>query len=354
MTQQLKRELEQELLKELLHYNLKHSNLNNLIDNLYDLLKKYTILLENANKAQTKTILTKFKKELKEQLNNFNIEEDLNTHLQTEKEIALIQYKGKLSEDLLTASLSKISLSLKDEILGYTINELLKGANAINKKKALELMEAMADMGVNEKIFDKNYKGSVGLKEKFADINVYLSNLEGRFKTIYRTTAKVYRERIKSEIEKEMKAEGWLYVATLDSRTSPICIKHDNNFYPKKKYISREATGAVPPLHFNCRSHLVLIQDKRDRDRYLRQAISGPKHLGYEFDDFIMEHPKIAEKIIGKKKLKDILYLKDKNKDLKIKDFIYCKKNKRGVKTCGFLSQKEMVNIFLQLTNTYK
>lgn len=45
-----------------------------------------------------------------------------------------------------------------------------------------------------------------------------------------------------------------LYVATLDSRTTPICMSLDGNRYPVGK-------GPIPPMHFQCRSLRVGIVD---------------------------------------------------------------------------------------------
>lgn len=47
-----------------------------------------------------------------------------------------------------------------------------------------------------------------------------------------------------------------LYVATLDSRTSPVCRSLDGNTYER-------GTGPVPPVHINCRSVRVPIIDGR-------------------------------------------------------------------------------------------
>lgn len=45
-----------------------------------------------------------------------------------------------------------------------------------------------------------------------------------------------------------------LYVATLDSRTTPVCRSNDGKRYPVGE-------GPIPPLHFNCRSLRVAILD---------------------------------------------------------------------------------------------
>ena len=45
-----------------------------------------------------------------------------------------------------------------------------------------------------------------------------------------------------------------MYVATLDSRTTPICSSLDGKLFPI-------ATGPIPPLHFNCRSTRVAVID---------------------------------------------------------------------------------------------
>lgn len=49
----------------------------------------------------------------------------------------------------------------------------------------------------------------------------------------------------------EMGVKEYVFVAVLDSRTSPMCQSHDNKVY---KYKDRQAGVNYPPLHPNCRS----------------------------------------------------------------------------------------------------
>lgn len=51
-----------------------------------------------------------------------------------------------------------------------------------------------------------------------------------------------------------------LYVAVLDSRTTPICRSLDGNVYPR-------GLGPIPPLHFRCRSTRVLLLPGEVPDR---------------------------------------------------------------------------------------
>lgn len=48
----------------------------------------------------------------------------------------------------------------------------------------------------------------------------------------------------------------WEFVATLDSRTTAVCIKND-----RKRFRHDDETAPVPPLHFNCRSTSVPVID---------------------------------------------------------------------------------------------
>ncbi len=59
--------------------------------------------------------------------------------------------------------------------------------------------------------------------------------------------------------------EEELYVATLDSRTTPICQSLDGKRYPVGE-------GPIPPLHFNCRSlRVALIDGQAIGNRPMRQ-----------------------------------------------------------------------------------
>jgi len=65
---------------------------------------------------------------------------------------------------------------------------------------------------------------------------------------------------------------GELYVATLDSRTSPICRSLDGKTFPV-------AVGPIPPMHFNCRSVRVGIIGKGPIGRRPAKATTQKKLL---------------------------------------------------------------------------
>jgi SPP1 gp7 family putative phage head morphogenesis protein len=76
--------------------------------------------------------------------------------------------------------------------------------------------------------------------------------------TLAQTTASAIQNGVYQELYRENKRiiKKELYVATLDSRTTPICQSLDGQTFEVND-------GPVPPLHFNCRSVRVPVIDGR-------------------------------------------------------------------------------------------
>ncbi len=71
------------------------------------------------------------------------------------------------------------------------------------------------------------------------------TNMESVIRTATNGVAQSVKQDLYAENSDVMDMEQ--FVATLDSRTTPICAKNDNKIFPIGQ-------GPIPPLHFNCRS----------------------------------------------------------------------------------------------------
>ena len=94
--------------------------------------------------------------------------------------------------------------------------------------------------------------GTAALKGKDGVTEISRRNAEA----ITRTAINSYSNQAKREYyldNKDLFSEE-LYVATLDSRTTPICMSLDGQRFPVGK-------GPIPPQHFNCRSLRVAVLD---------------------------------------------------------------------------------------------
>jgi len=122
------------------------------------------------------------------------------------------------------------------------------------------------------------------------EIKKYKQQME----SFYRTQTKKAREEgyHKVDVAMSKKLRGWISVATLDNRTSAICIALHNKFYLKKDYGTRYDIPNPPPRHPNCRSILLAVWEGTRITDYKGQKIST----------FLKNNPKIAEDVLGQKK----------------------------------------------------
>lgn len=77
----------------------------------------------------------------------------------------------------------------------------------------------------------------------------------------------------------EMGIEEYVFVATLDNRTSKICQSHDGKRY---KYVDKEVGVTYPPLHPNCRSKTrgyISEEAERNLKRRARNPITGKPEI---------------------------------------------------------------------------
>ena len=90
--------------------------------------------------------------------------------------------------------------------------------------------------------------------------------------TLAQTSMSAITNGVRSEFYKKNKAiRREVYVATLDSRTTPICQALDGDVFPKGE-------GPTPPLHLNCRSLRAPVVDGRRLGRRPFSATT-PKQL---------------------------------------------------------------------------
>jgi SPP1 gp7 family putative phage head morphogenesis protein len=82
------------------------------------------------------------------------------------------------------------------------------------------------------------------IKERFRVSKYYAERL-------VRTETNHFNNEADALAYEEMGVDQYVFVATLDDRTSPMCQSHDNKKY---KYKDREVGVNYPPLHPNCRS----------------------------------------------------------------------------------------------------
>lgn len=194
-------------------------------------------------------------------------------------------------------------------IEGYTFNTLFDTMTANNIKSIKKAISTNIILGkqIDNKLLNEVFNHTYNLSVK-------------QLRTSIRTYTKLMREKILDQTEKQIEGlTGWISLATLDSRTTPICIQLDKISYDIKKYKTREQIPNRPPRHFNCRSILLRTTTKnKSFDRASRGDEGGQEEdSSTTFNSFLSRNPKTALDLLGEKK-----YNIWKSGKYNIKDFI--------------------------------
>jgi len=117
---------------------------------------------------------------------------------------------------------------------------------------------------------------------------------------LLRTETNHIHNEITAEAHKEMGVKKYHFLATLDSKTSPTCQKHDGNIDPGTKeeytYENKKVGVNFPPLHPFCRSVICARLDPAIEARLVRRA-KDPKTGVISTVKYNMTYPEWREKI---------------------------------------------------------
>lgn len=87
--------------------------------------------------------------------------------------------------------------------------------------------------------------------------------------------------------------QGWMFVATLDSRTTITCASLSGKIYPIGK-------GPMPPRHYNCRSTSVPVLEGQTEFFGTRASKDGYVDANLSFSDWLRNQPKdVQDDILG-------------------------------------------------------
>lgn len=98
--------------------------------------------------------------------------------------------------------------------------------------------------------------------------------------------------------------KGWQFVATLDARTTLVCMEADG-----KEYGVNEATSKMPPLHFNCRSTTVPVLKSwkelgiplKESTPSTRASLDGQVAEGTTYPEWLKRQPNaVQNEVLGK------------------------------------------------------
>ena len=187
--------------------------------------------------------------------------------------------------------------AVNEKLIDKIINEDWSGKNYSKRiwsntdKLAEELREVLTEAAING---ESIYKTAKKVSEKF-DTCAYNAERLIRTETTYACNQ---AELLAYE---ELDVEKYEFVATLDTRTSPICQKMDGKIFAVK---DAQAGKNLPAMHPNCRSTTIpyfpddrpTVRTARDKDG---KRITVPENMKY--DEWYKKYIKPYEKK-GKKK----------------------------------------------------
>jgi SPP1 gp7 family putative phage head morphogenesis protein len=163
---------------------------------------------------------------------------------------------------------------------GRTLKEWSKSIRNTDLRRMSDQIKIGVVQGESSKQIARRVVGTAALKGRDGVLQITRHNAEAITRTAVNRFSNLARHefnKLNSDIvEKE------LYVATLDSRTTPICRSLDGKVYDIDK-------GKFPPLHFGCRSLRVAIFDgeiigerpsKPTTERLLVKQYAAENNLG--------------------------------------------------------------------------
>lgn len=126
----------------------------------------------------------------------------------------------------------------------------------------------------------------------------YMSNMgKHAAARIIRTETTYMANAAEMESYKEAKIDKYIFIATLDFRTSDICREHDNNVYEVNKAVPGEN---MPPLHPNCRSTTIAYFDEDILSSIERRAVDSESGKDYKIPADMTYEQWYKEKVIDR------------------------------------------------------
>lgn len=144
------------------------------------------------------------------------------------------------------------ALATENPFEGRTLKEWSRGIREADIRRIMDQIKIGMVQGESSQAIARRVVGTARLN----GVDGVTEITRRQAAAITRTAVNHIANAAKREFYKENKElfEGEIYVATLDSRTTPICRSLDGKIY-------EVGQGPIPPLHFNCRSLRVGVID---------------------------------------------------------------------------------------------
>lgn len=207
---------------------------------------------------------------------------------------------GKITKEQVLALTEKSLMNVQPNGKGITLGNAFKQFKSERNKAFAKIVRDTVKRGrssrtvaremVKEELKVSNLNTKKAIRKKSLD-------MRHKAETIIRTSvnhvASQAREQVFSDNQDII--EGYVYTATLDSRTTPICSSRSGNLY--------KGNEPRPPLpaHWNCRS-LYVARLKKEYNLY-NDEMKSDVNLNQTYQSFLKKQSKqFQEEVLGKKK----------------------------------------------------
>lgn len=262
-------------------------------DNISDLSETQVMILKGNIERKIKDIIVIEYDNLEKELKEYAIYEKQYVKNMTERVVptAITIKASEMSNDKIVDKMRVKSRSLitKDAFEKISDKSALDYGNTILNG----YREGMSREEIARRIF--NTENNTGRVRDTTELKKLRNNL--------RTLSRTCCNSINSEVNKDFFEsnndiiEGYLFVSTLDSRTSTICGSLDGTRFEK---------GAEPnlPLHYNCRSVLLpIIKGSDDLNVGTRKSMDGKVPKTQNYEEWLRNQDReTIEDILGKRK----------------------------------------------------
>ena len=209
-------------------------------------------------------------REVRRLIKNSNIERELKHDL----EVIFVKQYGVIAGKIESFKLNQLSIA------GLTFTESVVDKEESSRRRLLAFMV-----------------GAQRLLAANGSLKDYVRDETRRYRQsnemFWKTQTKSAREYAYQEADKSFdNIKGWVSIAILDRRTSPICLGLHNRFYSRQEYSSRGQIPDLPPRHPFCRSIVITVNADVSVREVREQSINS----------FFNRNLGVAKSILGEEK----------------------------------------------------
>jgi SPP1 gp7 family putative phage head morphogenesis protein len=219
---------------------------------------------------------------------------------------------SKMIKTLESVALTTTAVLPIEKVISLVKNSLIAGAPSEEwwSRQDTKLRQAFEDqvrtgvlLGETNNDIIKRIRGTRAFNYTNGIMNVARNEAEALVRSSVQTASN--QARFEALEENNDLITSYRHVATLDSRTSDVCIVRDGKRWDAKtkKPIGHNLAFQVPPIHWNCRSTLIPEIEGVNLDLGTRASVDGPVSGKTTFEDFLKKQDKaFVEETLGKGK----------------------------------------------------